>query len=358
MKLKRKAKHMTTIGGQAIIEGVMMRGPQDVGIAVRKSNGEIVTKVDKVDNITTRNKFFGMPFVRGVVALIEAMIIGTKALMFSADIMDFEEELDIEENPDTENEKKAAYAEKAVSAVSYESDLEPAADVYENKEEDSKLNLSSEGEDEPKKEGTDWMIYVTVFVSLALSVLLFMILPTAITSLFKTRVSSSLGLNLIEGVIRVSIFLAYLIGVSKVKDIKRTFQYHGAEHKTIHCYENEEELTVENVKKHPILHPRCGTSFLFMVMIISIIVFSFFGWPHPVVRIVSRILLFPLIGGISYEINKVIGRSDSILARAVSYPGLMLQKHATTIEPDDSQIEVAIRALELVRVEDKDADKW
>lgn len=335
---------MTSIGGQAIIEGVMMRGPEDVGIAVRKSNGEIVTKTDKVDNITTRNKFFGMPFIRGVVALIESMIIGTKALMFSADIMDFEEDMQIE---DEENKDK-------------KQEVNSDSEAKYNLEMKSDENMSSESvkEEVKEKEGMDWMIYATVFVSLAISVLLFMILPTAATSLFKERISSPVGLNLVEGGIRVSIFLIYLVGVSKVKDIRRTFEYHGAEHKTIHCYENEEELTVENVKKYPTLHPRCGTSFLFMVMIISILVFSFFGWPHPVVRIVSRILLFPLIGGISYEINKIIGRSDSLLARAVSYPGLMLQKYATVLEPDDSQIEVAIQALELVRVEDKDADKW
>lgn len=300
---------MTSIGGQALIEGVMMRGPSDVGIVVRKSNGELVNKVDKVDkvdNMTTKIKFFRLPFIRGMRALIESMVIGTKALMFSADLME-------------------------------------------------------DGEDvsEEHKEGmSDIMIYATVAISLALSIFIFMIIPTSITSLFKNIITSSLGLNLLEGLIRVTIFLLYLYLVSKIKDIRRTFEYHGAEHKTIHCYENEEELTVENVKKYPILHPRCGTSFLFMVMIISIIVFSFFGWPNPIVRIATRILLFPVIGGIAYEINKIIGRSDSIIARVISYPGLMLQKFATTLEPDDEQIEVAIAALELVRVEDKDADKW
>ncbi len=319
---------MTSIGGQAIIEGVMMRGPEDVGIAVRKSDGDIVTKVDKVDNFTTRSKFFKLPFIRGMKSLIESMIIGTRALMFSADVMEIEEE----ESDSTVKDikiKKAAEINKS--------------DSSENSEEEKKM---------------DWAIYLTVFVSLILSIVIFMIIPTAITSAFKDSVSSSIGLNLIEGVIRVVIFLGYLIGISKLEDIKRTFEYHGAEHKTIHCYENREELTVENVKKYPILHPRCGTSFLFMVMIISIVVFSFFGWPNPVMRIVSRILLFPVIGGISYEINKIIGRSDSVIARAVSYPGLMLQKYATTKEPDDSQIEVAIEALELVLVEDEDADRW
>ncbi|MDO5707651.1 MAG: DUF1385 domain-containing protein [Andreesenia angusta] len=306
MEIKRRAKHMTSIGGQAIIEGVMMRGPENIGIAVRKSNGEIEKKVDIVDNFFSRSRFFKLPFIRGVKSLIESMVIGTKALMFSADLME-EEDLEDKDAP---------------------------------------------------KEKSDIYIYLTVLFSLMASIVIFMIIPTAITSLFKKSIDNSILLNLVEGLIRVIIFLAYLIGISKIKDIRRTFEYHGAEHKTIHCYENREELTVENVKKYPILHPRCGTSFLFMVMIISIIVFSFFGWPNPIVRIITRILLFPVIGGISYEINKIIGRSDGAFARAVSYPGLMLQKYATTLEPDDEQIEVAIEALELVLVEDEDADKW
>lgn len=316
---------MTSIGGQAVIEGIMMRGPESVAVAVRKSNGDIVKKVDLLGNFANRNSIFKLPILRGMKALIEAMIIGTKALMFSADI--FEEDLN-------ENDEKK----------------------YKNKEYIDSQKIKN---DELKKEKkSNLSIYLTVFISLVMSILIFMVIPTSITSLFKSRITSSLGLNLIEGVIRVSIFLIYLLGISKIKDIKRTFEYHGAEHKTIHCYENREELTVKNVKKHPILHPRCGTSFLFMVMIVSIILFSFFGWPNPVVRIISRIILFPVIGGISYEINKLIGKSDSIIARVISYPGLMLQKYATTREPDDEQIEVAIKALELVLVEDEDADRW
>lgn len=182
--------------------------------------------------------------------------------------------------------------------------------------------------------------------------------PTLITNLIKRSIEAPIILNLIEGLIRILMFLAYVTAISKMKDIQRVFQYHGAEHKTIHCYEHEEELTVENVKKYPILHPRCGTSFLFMVMIISILVFSFFGWPNPLMRFLIRIAMLPVIAGISYEINRIIGRSNGKLAYLISYPGLFIQKIATVKEPDSSQIEVAIEALKGVLVEDKEADRW
>ncbi len=315
-KLNRKPKHITKIGGQALIEGVMMRGPESVGIAVRKPNGEIELKVSPIENVTTRNKFFKLPFVRGVVALLESMVLGTKSLMYSADF--------------------------------FEEDEEPS--------EPSKFDLFIERIFKDK--AGDVSIYITVLVSLLVSVGLFMLAPTFVTNLFKNRINSPIGLNLLEGVIRVSIFFGYVFLVSKLSDVKRVFEYHGAEHKTIHCYEGEEELTVENVKKYSILHPRCGTSFLFTVMIISIIVFSFFGWPDPIKRLLLRIVLLPVIAGVSYEINRIIGKSTGRLAYVLSYPGLLIQKLATTREPDDEQIEVAIESLKCVLVEDKEADKW
>lgn len=315
-KINRKPKHITKIGGQALIEGVMMRGPEGVGIAVRKPDGEIELKVDKIDNLTTKNKFFKLPFVRGVVALLDSMVLGTKSLMYSAEFFEDEEE-----------EVEPSKFEKMIENVF----KDKAGDVF---------------------------IYMTVFISILVSVGLFMILPTFVTNLFKNYIDSPIVLNLVEGVLRVSIFLAYVIFASKLEDVKRVFEYHGAEHKTIHCYEGEEELTVENVKKYPILHPRCGTSFLFTVMIISIVVFSFFGWPSPLVRLLSRIILMPIIAGISYEINRIIGKSTGKVAYAISYPGLLIQKIATTREPDDEQIEVAIASLKCVLVDDKEADKW
>lgn len=316
MKIKnidRVPKHITSIGGQALIEGVMMRGPDKIAIAVRKPDKEIELKVDKLNTLSMKNKFFGIPFIRGVVGLVEAMTIGTKALMYSAEFFPEDEEVS----------SKESFTQK----------------IFGEKAEDVEITLA-------------------VIFSVVLSMGIFMILPNIITSFFKRITESPLVLNLIEGLIRIGIFLIYVVLVSKMEDIRRVFQYHGAEHKTIHCYENEEELTVENVKKYPILHARCGTSFLFMVMIISILVLSFFGWPNPLQRILIRILMFPVIAGISYEINRLIGKSSSKLAYYLSYPGLMIQKLATVKEPDGSQIEVAIASLKAVIPENKDADTW
>ena len=209
-----------------------------------------------------------------------------------------------------------------------------------------------------KDKRQDVEIAVTLIISLLLSIGLFMFLPTLITSLFKNIIHEPIILNLVEGLIRIAIFLIYVVFASKVDEVGRVFEYHGAEHKTIHCYEYGDELTVENVKKYPILHPRCGTSFLFMVMIVSILVLSFFGWPDPVKRLLIRLVMLPVIAGISYEINRIIGKSSSPLAYIISYPGLFIQKIATVKEPDDSQIEVAIKALEAVLTGNKEEDAW
>lgn len=316
MKIKnldRVPKHITSIGGQALIEGVMMRGPKNVAIAVRKPDHEIELKVEELNTLGMRHKIFKLPFLRGVIGLVEALMIGTKALMYSAEF--FPE--------DEKSSSKESFTQKIFK--------DKAADVE---------------------------MFFAMVTSIVIAIGMFMILPTILTNFFKTKINSSIGLNLLEGLVRIIIFLIYIIGVSKLDDIKRVFEYHGAEHKTIHCYENEEELTVENVKKYPILHARCGTSFLFMVMIVSILVLSFFGWPNPLQRFLVRILMFPVIAGISYEINRLIGRSNSKLAYFFSYPGLMIQKLATVKEPDDEQIEVAIAALNSVLTDNKDEDKW
>lgn len=318
MKIKdinRVPKHMTSIGGQAVIEGVMMKGPRDIAIAVRKPDHEIEVKKEKLDGVTTKNKFFRLPFIRGVVGLIQAMIIGTKCLTYSAEFFDDEE--------------------------------------YE------KSKFEKHMEDKYGKEKSDNItIFLSMLMSFAIVVLVFMLAPTFLTNLIKKGIKNTVLLNLIEGLIRIGFFLIYIVAVSKMEDVRRVFEYHGAEHKTIHCYENEEELIVENVRKYPTLHPRCGTSFLFMVMIVSILVLSLFGWPNPLKRFLIRLLMFPVIAGISYEINRILGRSNSKFAYIISYPGLMLQKYATTKEPDDEQIEVAIEALKGVLVEDKDEDLW
>lgn len=311
--LKRVPKHITSIGGQALIEGVMMRGPKNIAMAVRKPDQEIELKVEDINSIGSRYKFFKLPFIRGVAGLVEAMMIGTKSLMYSAEFFEDEEPV----------ENKESLTEK----------------IFKDKAEDVQMILA-------------------VLFSIVIAIGVFMILPTIITNFFKSKINSTIGLNLLEGLVRIIIFLVYVISVSKFDDIKRVFEYHGAEHKTIHCYENEEELTVENVKKYPILHPRCGTSFLFMVMIISILVLSFFGWPNPLQRFLVRILMFPVIAGISYELNRLIGKSNSSLAYILSYPGLMIQKLATVKEPDGEQIEVAIMALDAVLTDNREEDKW
>lgn len=315
MKIKeinRTPKHITTIGGQALIEGILMRGPKDVAIAVRKPDNEIVVKKMKLETLGMRYKFFRLPFIRGVVGLVESLIFGLRALMYSAEFFEVEEE----------NKKPSIFDR-----------------VFKDKAEDAEMAFS----------------LITSFV---IAIGLFIMLPTFLTNLLKEKASSSIVLNLVEGLIRIALFLIYVVLVSKMEDTKRIFEYHGAEHKTIHCYENGEELIVENVKKYPILHPRCGTSFLFMVMIVSILVLSLFGWPNPLQRFLIRLIMIPFVAGISYEINRLIGKSNSKLAYLISYPGLMLQKIATVKEPDESQIEVAIEALKAVLTGNKEEDLW
>ncbi|CCQ93429.1 putative metal-dependent enzyme [[Clostridium] ultunense Esp] len=311
--LNRVPKHITTIGGQALIEGILMRGPKDLAIAVRKPDDEIILKKEKLNTLGMRYKFFSLPLIRGVVGLIESMAFGIRALMYSAE---FYEE-------DMEEENKETFLDK----------------VFKDKKEEAE-------------------IVFTLMISLAFTVLLFILLPSLITNFFKKGIERPFILNLIEGLVRIMLFLIYVTLVSKMEDIGRVFEYHGAEHKTIHCYENGDPLTVENVKKYPILHPRCGTSFLFMVMIVSILVLSFFGWPNPLQRVLIRLLMFPVIAGISYEINRVIGKSNSAVAYFLSYPGLLIQRMATVKEPDEAQIEVAIEALKAVLTDKREEDLW
>lgn len=321
-------KHKTTIGGQAIIEGIMMKGPEKISIAVRKPNREIELKIDDVNSIAKKYKILSLPFIRGVVGLVEAMVIGTNALMYSADFFEDEEEIKKEG-------KKSLFKR-----------------IFNLEENESLFEKIFKGR------ADDVAMFLTVALSISISIFVFMILPNFITGIFRKSVTNPIYLNMIEGIIRVTIFFIYVVWISKLEDIKRVFEYHGAEHKSIHCYEAMEELTIENVRSKSILHPRCGTSFLFMVMIISIFVLSFFGWPSPLQRILIRIAMFPVIAGISYEINRLIGKSDSKLSYYLSYPGLMVQKFATVKEPDDEQIEVAIEALKLVIPDNMEDDLW
>lgn len=288
------------VGGQAVIEGVMMRGSKSLATAVRTPKGNI--EIDYKDNtpITKKNTIFNIPFLRGFFVLIESMKIGMESLNYSASFLDDE---------DDEPGKFEKWIENKMG-----------------------------------KKAEDIIIGITMIISFLFSIGLFIVIPTGIASLFKKYGVSDIILNLIEAFIRIMILLAYMYFISKMKDIYRLFQYHGAEHKTIFCYEAMEELTVENVRKQPRLHPRCGTNFIFLVMFVSIIIFSFTGWGGIVERLVLRIILIPIVTGISYELIKWLGKTDNILSRIVAYPGLKLQL-ITTKEPDDSQIEVAIASL-------------
>lgn len=315
-KYEKSPNHITSIGGQAVIEGVMMRGPKEIATAVRKSDGSIVIDKSPVSSVVLKYKLNKIPIVRGVVSFVESLVTGMKCLMFSADQMDIEDEEDY----------KPSKFEKWL---------------------DDKFG------DRVK----DIAIYFSVAVALVFSVCLFMLLPNALATVIKHFTENHVVLNLAEGVIRMAIFLGYLTLVSRMKDIQRVFEYHGAEHKTIATYESGDELTVENARTHSRFHPRCGTSFLLIVMVVSIIVFSCLKWGHMWQNMLYRLLLLPVVAGISYEMIKIAGRSKNRFVALLTKPGLWLQR-ITTREPDDSQLEVAIASLKAVLTDNREDDKW
>ena len=313
----------TSIGGQALIEGILMRGPEKQAIVVRDKDGQLVEKVEELKLIKDRYPILGVPLIRGTVNFLAAMVSGVKALMYSADF----------------------YPDEEVSQPSrFEQWLEK--------------HLSSE-----KLEKA--IVAFAVLLGVGLSIFLFLVLPTLLTGgiLHFFPGFPLWGRNVVEGLLKIVIFLAYLILCSKQKDIYRVFQYHGAEHKTIFCYEAGLPLTVENVRIQPRHHPRCGTSFLFVVIFVSILVSSVvFGiWPitNAWLRTLVHLILLPLVVGITYEFNRWVGRhvQDSKLAKLLTAPGMWMQNF-TTNEPDDSMIECAIRSLELVLPSEKGKDEW
>lgn len=295
---------ISSIGGQAVIEGVMMRGKNMYAMAVRRPDGTLCIEKESINDVFNKNKLFKLPIFRGVAAFVQSLVIGVKIITRSTQIAGLED--------DDENAEPGKFEKFLVKVFG------------------DKLG--------------DVLIYFSVFVSLVFSVGLFFVLPVIIGSWFKNIVPGTWFIGVVEGIVRMVIFLTYLILISRMKEINRVFRYHGAEHKTINCFEHEEELTVENVKKYTRLHKRCGTSFLLIVMIISMLVFFFVRTDTIALRIVSRILLVPVVAGISYEVLKWAGRNDSFLVRIVSAPGLCLQK-ITTAEPDAGQIEAAIAAM-------------
>lgn len=323
----------TMIGGQALIEGIMMLGPDKCATVVRASDG-IRTKVEPRKVSSKKYSLKKLPFIRGIFNFCASMKTGVSALMYSADV--YAEDTG-EEAEGMEQSKFDAWLEKKLSS-------EKAQSV---------------------------MITVAVVIGIAFSVGLFVVLPSLIGSFINRWLTENeLVRNLVEGVIRIAIFLGYMFLVSRMNDMKRVFSYHGAEHKTIRCYEAKLPLTVENVRKQTRLHPRCGTSFLFVVIIISILIFSVAsvllrpimpvtssGIVNALLRVVLKLLLLPIVVGISYEFNRLVGRHDNALTRALSAPGMWLQ-YLTTNEPDDSMIEVGIEALSQVIPEQEGADQW
>ena len=329
-KKESKEKFKTMIGGQALIEGIMMMGPEKSAVVVRTKNGveSKVTPLKKSEGFSVKK----LPFIRGVFNFCKSMKVGVTALMYSADL--FAE--DDGETPEKQS-KFDQWLEKKLSG-------EKAQNV---------------------------LITLSVILGIAFSVALFFVLPSLLGSFINRWVTANeLVRNLLEGLLRIVIFLTYMVLVSRMKDMKRVFSYPGAEHKTIRCYEAKLPLTVENVREQTRLHPRCGTSFLFVVMIISILVFSVAtpilrpitpvfasGILNALMRVVLKILLLPIVVSLSYEFNRLVGRYDNWLTHALSAPGMWLQ-YLTTNEPDDSMIEVGIEALTLVLPEKEGEDRW
>ena len=285
-------------GGQALIEGVMMRGKRYQAMSARLEDGRIVSEVEEFTMLTDRHKFFGLPFIRGTFNMIDSLISGMKALTWSTNV--------------------------------------------------------SLAEDEDEEELTPMEIAMTMIVSIGLGILLFFVLPVVIAHYFQPLIPGNFLQNIFEGVVRVVVFLIYLFLISRMKEIRRVFQYHGAEHKSIHCYEAGEALTPEIAMKHTRLHPRCGTSFLFIVMVISIFVFALVGVENFAWRMASRIVLLPVIAGVSYEVLRYCGKHmDKAWVRAIAWPGMQLQR-LTTGEPDLEMLEVAIYSLQKVRAREED----
>ena len=324
-----KEQFKTSIGGQALIEGILMRGPEKDAVVIRGAEGLTLEVTDR--KLNPPGSWKNLPFIRGVFGFFDAQVVGVKALMRSADLAPEE----MQEEPS----KFDKWLEKRLGSEKFQKAL----------------------------------VSLAIAMGLGLSILLFFLLPMTIASFFDKAIQSNLGLNLIEGLIRMVIFLGYMILISKMKEMKRVFSYHGAEHKTIRCYECGLPLTVENVRKQTRFHPRCGTSFLLVVMVISILIFSIASsllltlFPalaamrgslvYRLLMILFKLLLLPLVVGITYEINRWAGRHDNAFTRLITAPGMYMQ-HFTTNEPDDGMIEVGIAAVKAVLPQKEGADRW
>ena len=305
------------IGGQAVMEGVMMKNQEKSAVAVRKPDQEIVVETSTYEGLIKNKKIRNMPILRGVFSFIESLVLGMKTLTFSASF--FEEEED--EKSGSRKAEKRAGAKK------------PAPTEEEQKKKEKRQENALMGG--------------TVAISIVLAVAIFMVLPYYISVFFQRFITSQTLLALLEGVIRLTIFIGYVAAISLMPDIKRVYMYHGAEHKCINCIEQGMDLTVENVRKSSRLHKRCGTSFLLIVMLISIVFFLFIRVDNRILQLLLRLVSIPVIAGVSYEFIRLAGRSDHMLVNLFSKPGLLLQR-ITTREPDDSMIEVGIASVEAV----------
>lgn len=309
----QKIVHKTTIGGQSILEGIMMKGPRKNCTVVRKPDGTLA--IQDEESIPLREKYSvaGWPIIRGFVTMVQSLIEGFAAIEYSSKFLEDEEE-------------------------------------QPSKFEQWLMDKFGEGKIESA------LYAVSIVLGIGISIGLFILLPAFLAGFLPDSIPH-FAVNLLEGVMRIVIFIAYMCAMSFIPDMKRTFEYHGAEHKTIYCYEKGLELTVENVRKQSREHPRCGTSFMFVVMIISILVFSIVTAESRIMQLVLRLVLLPIVIGLSYEVNRFAGRHDNALTYALRWPGIMLQ-HITVLEPDDSMIEVAIVALQHVIPENQQEDKW
>lgn len=311
-------------GGQAVIEGVMMRSPRFFAVACRRANNEIVIRQESVESILKKFQWLNKPFLRGTLALIDAMVLGVKALMFSADVaME-----DIEQT----TSKKGKKAQEAAGESPAEKPSKPKGQSI-----------------------NDITVGASMILGVALGIGIFMIGPHLLADLLKKAIQKPIWLNLAEGMLRIGLFVGYVAAISLMKDIRRVFQYHGAEHKVINTMEAGLDLSPENFEKHRTIHPRCGTSFILVVLVVSIIVYSFLGWHNAwYLRVGYRLLLLPVIAGAAYEVIRFAGRhKDSRILAAILSPGLLMQR-LTTREPSDDQVEVALRALQTVM--DKEAE--
>lgn len=302
---KRKIRHYSGIGGQAVLEGVMMRNKDMYAVAVRKPDGDIAVEIDEYHGIAYGSKLLNIPFIRGIFVFIDSLVLGLKSLNYSSSF--YEEE---------DKKKKPTKLDEELENVS-------------NGHEDTLLMV------------------VTTAISFLFAIGLFMVLPYALSELLGRYIRNTSLIAIIEGVIRIAIFILYILLISLMKDIRRLFQYHGAEHKCINCIEKGRPLTVKNVKRSSRLHKRCGSSFILFVMLVSIILFFFIRVDGFALRILVRLLLIPVIAGISYEMIRIAGRSNFFLIKIISAPGLWLQM-LTTKEPDEDMIEVAIKSVEAV----------